>query len=72
MQVSLLRKCQRERGDDEVVSVEEPEEEAIVDCSTTPKKQQITLLEKLLGKKFEGNQTTIATSENEIVQAEIS
>ena len=29
-------------------------------------------LEKQLGKKFESNQTTVAVSENEIVQTEIS
>ena len=58
--------------DGEVVEVEEPEKEAVVECSTTPKKQKTTLLEKLLGRKFEGNQTTITVSENEIVQAEIS
>ena len=60
-----------ERGDNEDVEVEEPEEEAVVKYSTTPKKQT-TCLEKLFGKKFEGNQTTIAVSENETVQAEIS
>ena len=58
--------------DGEVVEVEEPEKEAVVECSTTPKKQKTTLLEKLLGRKFEGNQTTITVSENKIVQAEIS
>ena len=57
--------------DDKVVEVEEPEKEAVVECFTTPKKQN-TLLEKLLGKQFEGNQTTIIVSENEIVQADIS
>ena len=40
--------------------------------STSPKKQKTTFLKKLLGKKFEGNPTTIAVSENELVQAEIS
>ena len=58
--------------DDKVVEVEEPEKEAVVECFTTPKKQKTTLLEKLLGKQFEGNQTTITVSENEIVQADIS
>ena len=68
-QVSRPRKCQR---DDKVVEVEESEKEAVVECFTTPKKQKTTLLEKLLGKQFEDNQTTITVSENEIVQADIS
>ena len=44
-----------ERGDDEVAETEEPEETCmVVECSTTPKKQKMTFLEKLLGKKFKG------------------
>ena len=48
------------------------QKKAVVECFTTPKKQKTSLLEKLLGKQFEGNQTTITVSENEIVQADIS
>ena len=71
--VSIPPENSSERGDDEVVETEEPEEACmVVECSTTPKRQKMTLLEKLLGKKFEGKNTTIAVSDNEIVQAEIS
>ena len=63
------------RGDEfEIVKCEaEPEEEAaVVDCCTSPKKQKTTLLEKLLRKKLEITPSTVAVSEKEIVQAEIS
>ena len=67
--------CISNRGDEfKIVELEaEPEEEAaVVEYCTSPKKQKITLLEKLLGKKFESTPSTVAVSENEIVQAEIS
>ena len=51
--VSIPPENSSERGDDEVVETEEPEEACmVIECSTTPKR--LTLLEKLLGKKFEG------------------
>ena len=61
-----------ERGGDEVVEVEEPEKEAALECFTASRKQKTKLLEKLLTKMFEGNQTTSFVSENEIMQVEVS
>ena len=73
--LSCASHCVSNRGDEfKIVELEaEPEEEAaVVEYCTSPKKQKITLLEKLLGKKFESTPSTVAISENEIVQAEIS
>ena len=64
-----------ESDKDNYESVIEPEEVEVVEtCNsyTSPKKQKTTLLEKQLGKQFEGTTTTVAVSENEIVQVEIS
>ena len=70
----MLSVYQIRRGDEfKIVELEaEPEEAAVVEYCTSPKKQKITLLEKLLWKKFESTPSTVAVSENEIVQAEIS
>ena len=64
-----------ESDKDNYESVIEPEEVEVVEtCNsyTSPKKQKTTLLEKQLGKQFEGTTTTVAVSENEIVHVEIS
>ena len=71
---SILIESESDKDNDD--SVIEPEEVEVVEtCNsyTSPKKQKTTLLEKLLGKQFEGTTTmVVAVSENEIARVEIS